>query len=125
EQPADPGDTAVETHVQGRGGIAGQLFPASALGSDVSQPAPGLTGDLAVLAVARRPGGLKVDPGDPGDAELETGARPGTAVACKRPARPSRRIRHRLVVDPGEQPTRGREINGITITPVALEEHVR
>ena len=79
----------------------------------------------AIGVLAGRAEGLQVDPRDPGDSELEARGSPGAGVSGERPTHASRRIHHRLVVDPGEEPARRRKIDRIAIAPVAFEEHVR
>ena len=125
EHPADPGGTAVETDMQRGGRIARQLVPGAPLTAARLQPDARPARDLAVRRVARRPRGLQIDPRDPGDAELEARRGPGAVAACERPADRAPRIRHGLIVDPGEEPARRREIGRIAIAPVALEEHER
>ena len=113
EHPADPRGAAVEPDVHAesrdRPGSSSQTPPRTA--TRRSQ-LPACRATHTVGGVAGCTGGAQVDPGDPGDSELEAGGRPGTRVSGERPADRSRRARRpSLVVDPREQPARRREID--------------
>ena len=118
--PAAPLSRPTWTGTVGSPGSSAQADPAIA--ADRSQT-PARRGDFAVAAIAGRARRPQVDPRDAGRAELESG-RHRRAAAADRPAQPARAVRDRLVVHPAQQPACGREVGGIAVALVALEEHV-